>query len=178
MVEALRAPSHRPTGLEPRVAGGGFRAGREVPCSRPGLGPSWICLQTRVGAELKSPTPLLFACVCVKSLQSGPTLPGSSVHGDSPGKNTGVGCHALLQGIFLTQGSHLYHFEFSSIAQLCPALCDPMDCSMPGFPVDCQLPEFIQAHVHQIGDAIQPSHPLSSPSPTTFNPFQHQGLFK
>ena len=56
--------------------------------------------------------------------------------------------------------------------------CDPMDCSTPGFPVHHQLPELTQTHVHRVGDAIQPSHPLSSPSPPTFNLSQHQGLFK
>ena len=68
------------------------------------------------------------------------------------------------------------HFQFSSVAQLCPTLCDPMDCSTPGFPVHHQLPEFAQTHVHRISDAIQPSHPLSSPSPPAFNLSQHQGL--
>ena len=56
--------------------------------------------------------------------------------------------------------------------------CDPMDCSTPGFPVHHQLPELTQTHVHWVGDAIQPSHPLSSPSPPTFNWSQHQGLFQ
>ena len=55
--------------------------------------------------------------------------------------------------------------QFSSVAQSCPTLCDPMSCSTPGLPVHHQLPEFTQTHVHQVGDAIQPSHPLSSPSP-------------
>ena len=67
---------------------------------------------------------------------------------------------------------------FSSVAQSCPSLCDPMDCSMPGIPVHHQLPEFTQTHVHRVGDAIQPSHPLSSPSPPAFNLSQHQGLFQ
>ena len=58
---------------------------------------------------------------------------------------------------------------FSSVAQSCPTLCDPVDCSMPGLPVHHQLPEFTQTHVHRVGDAIQPSHPLSSPSPPFFN---------
>ena len=65
----------------------------------------------------------------------------------------------------------------SSVAQLCLTLCNPMDFSTPGFPVHHQLPEFAQMHVHQISDAIQPSHPLSSPSPPTFNLSQRQGLF-
>ena len=59
--------------------------------------------------------------------------------------------------------------QLSSVAQLCPTLCDPKDCSMPGFPVHHQLLELAQTHVHRIGDAIQPSHPLSSPSPPAFN---------
>ena len=68
--------------------------------------------------------------------------------------------------------------QFSSVAQSCPTLCDPVNCSTPGLPVHHQLPEFTQTHVHQVGDAIQPSHPLSSPSPLTFNLSQHQGLFQ
>ena len=67
---------------------------------------------------------------------------------------------------------------FSSVAQSCLTLCDPMDCSTPGLPVHHQLLELAQTHVHWVGDAIQPSHPLSSPSPPTFNLFQHQGLFQ
>ena len=70
------------------------------------------------------------------------------------------------------------YFQFSSVAQSCPTLCDSMDCSMPGFPVHLQLPELAQAHVHCVGDAIQPSYLLSFPSPPTFNLSEHQGLFK
>ena len=68
--------------------------------------------------------------------------------------------------------------QFSSVAQSCLTLFDPMDCSTPGLPVHHQLPEFTQTHVHWVSDAIQPSHPLSSASPPTFNLSQHQGLFK
>ena len=68
--------------------------------------------------------------------------------------------------------------QFSSVTQSCLNLCDPMDCSSPGLPVYHQLLEFTQTHVHQVSDAIQPSHPLSSPSPPAFNLSQHQGLFK
>ena len=68
--------------------------------------------------------------------------------------------------------------QFSSVAQSCPTLCDPMDYSTPGFPVHHQPLEFTQTHVRWVGDAIQPSHPLSSPSPPTLNLSQHQGLFK
>ena len=67
---------------------------------------------------------------------------------------------------------------FSSVTQSFLTLWDPMDCSTPGFLVHHQHPEFAQAHVHRVGDAIQPSHPLSSPSPPTVNLSQHQGLFK
>ena len=68
--------------------------------------------------------------------------------------------------------------QFSSVAQSYPTFCNPMDCSTPGLPVHHQLPELTQTHVHWIGDAIQPSHPLSSPSPPAPNPSQHQGLFQ
>ena len=68
--------------------------------------------------------------------------------------------------------------QFSSVAQSCPTLCDPKDCGTPGFPVHHQLPELAQTHVHRVSDAIQPSHPLSSPSPPAFNLSQcSHGLF-
>ena len=68
--------------------------------------------------------------------------------------------------------------NFSSVSQSCLTLCDPMDHSMPGLPVRHQLPEFTQTHVHGVSDAIQPSHPLSSPSPPAFNLSEYQGLFQ
>ena len=68
--------------------------------------------------------------------------------------------------------------QFSSVAQSCSTLCDPMNCSTPGLPVHHQLPEFTQIHVHWVSDAIQPSHPLSSSSPPALNLSQHQGLFQ
>ena len=68
--------------------------------------------------------------------------------------------------------------QFSSVAQSCPTLCDPMNCSSPGLPVHHQLPEFTQTHIHRVRDAIQPSHPLSSPSSPAPNPSQHQSLFQ
>ena len=64
-----------------------------------------------------------------------------------------------------------------SVAKLCLILCDPMDCSTPGFPVLYHLPEFAQTHVHRVSDAIQPSHPLLPPSPRALSLAQHQGLF-
>ena len=69
-------------------------------------------------------------------------------------------------------------FQFSSVAQSCPTLCDPINRSTPGLPVHHQLPKFTQTHVHQVGDAIQPSYPLLSPSPPALNPSQHQSLFQ
>ena len=66
----------------------------------------------------------------------------------------------------------------SSVAQLCPTLCNPMDCSTTGFPVHHQLPELARTHIYQVGDAIQPSHPLPSSSPSAFNLSQHQSLFQ
>ena len=68
--------------------------------------------------------------------------------------------------------------QFSWVALSCPTLCDPMNCSMRGLPVHHQLPESTQTHVHWASDAIQPSHPLSSPSPPALSLSQHQGLFK
>ena len=67
---------------------------------------------------------------------------------------------------------------YCSVAKSCPALCDPMDCDTQGFSVPHHLPEFSQVHVHQIGDAIQPPHPLLPPSPLALNLSQHQGLFQ
>ena len=67
--------------------------------------------------------------------------------------------------------------QFSSVAQSCPTLCDSMNRSTPGLPVHHQLPEFTQTYVHRVGDAIQPSHPLSSPPPPAPNPSQHQSIF-
>ena len=79
--------------------------------------------------------------------------------------------------------SPIYQFsfddkKFSSVAQSCPTLCDPVNHSKPGLPVHHQLQEFTQTHIHWVGDAIQPPHPLSSPSPPDPNPSQNQGLFQ
>ena len=74
--------------------------------------------------------------------------------------------------------TRLNSIQFSSVVQSCLILCDPMDCSTPGFPVHHQLLELAQTHVHRVGDAIQPSHPLSSPSPSTFNLAQNHDLFQ
>ena len=83
-----------------------------------------------------------------------------------------------LNNIPLYSIMHLYIYQFSSVAQSCPTLCDPMDCSTPRFSVHHQLPELSQTHVQQVGDTIQPSDPLSSPSPPAFDLSQHQSLFQ
>ena len=74
--------------------------------------------------------------------------------------------------------TRLKQLQIRSVAQSCPTLCDPMNRSTPGLPVQHQLPEFTETHVHRLSDAIQPSHPLSFPSPPVPNPSQHQGLFQ
>ena len=130
---------------------------------------------------------------------------------DSLGKNTGMGCHFLLQSMKVKSESEVIQscltlsdpmdcslpgfsihgifqarvlewgataFSISSV-QSCPTLCDPMNRDgIPGLPVHHQLPEFTQTPVHSVGDAIQPAHPLSSPSLPTFNHSQHEGVFK
>ena len=85
---------------------------------------------------------------------------------------------SLINSLQMNLVSFSVQVQFSSVAQSCPTLCNSMDCSAPGFPVHHQLPEPTQTHVHHVGNAIQPSHPLSSPSPPTFDLSQHQGLFK
>ena len=84
-----------------------------------------------------------------------------------------LGCmkYRICRHPFIITKTH----QFSSVTQSCLTLCDPMDCSTPGFPVHHQLPENTQTHVHWVGDAIQPSHPLSSPSPPAFSLSHHQG---
>ena len=93
----------------------------------------------------------------------------------TPWKKSMTNLNSLLKTRDITSPTKV---QFSSVAQSCPTLCDPMNHSMPGLPVHHQLPEFTQTHVHWVGDAIQPSHPLSSPSPPVLNLSQHQGLFK
>ena len=98
--------------------------------------------------------------------------------------NTGIAPKSLaLQDFYISQHNILvltvpHHLDqFSSVAQSCPTLYNPMNSSKPGLPVHHQLPEFTQTHVHQVGDATQGSHPLSSPSPPDLSFSQHQGFF-
>ena len=81
---------------------------------------------------------------------------------------------SIVNGPSLRRETVFCSVQFSSVAQSCPTLCDPMNCSTPGLPVHHQLPEFTQTHVHRVSDAIQPSHALSSPSPPAPNPSQHR----
>ena len=131
-----------------------------------------------------------------------PALQVNSLSYEPPGKpnNIGVGSLSLLQGNLPDSGidpgspvlqadslsieplekplSANNQEQFSSVAQSCPSLCDPMNPSTPGLPVHHHLPEFTQTHIHRVRDAIQPSHPRSSPSPPAPNPSQHQNLFQ
>ena len=86
--------------------------------------------------------------------------------------------HEIKRCILLGRKVMTNLVQFNSVAQSCPTLCDPMNCSTPSFLVHHQLPEFTQTHIHRVSDAIQPSHPLSSPSPPAHNPSQHQSLFQ
>ena len=84
---------------------------------------------------------------------------------------------SVYEAVFSLHWSRTYYdLQFSSVAQLCPTLCDPMNRSTQGLPVHHQLMEFTQTHVHRVSDAIQPSHPLSSPSPPAPDPSQHQSF--
>ena len=93
-------------------------------------------------------------------------------------ENEKVSLKLNLQKTKIRASGPISSVQFSrSVAQSCPTLCDPMNCSTPDFPVHHHLPEFTQTHVHRVSDAIQPSHPLSSPSPA-HNPSQHRSLFR
>ena len=90
-------------------------------------------------------------------------------------------CRQILYHLEKSMATHciiLTSVQFSSVTQSCPTLCDSMDCSTPSLPVLHQHPELAQTHIHRVGDVIQPSQPLSSPSPPAFSLSQHQGLFK
>ena len=119
-----------------------------------------------------------------KSIQSGKTRPGADCGSDHELLNAKLRLKLKKVGE-TTSGFQIWPksnplwliIQFSSVAQSCPTLCNPMNCSTPGLPVHHQLPEFTQTHIHRVGDAIQPSHPLSSPSPAP-NPSQHQSVFQ
>ena len=99
-------------------------------------------------------------------------------HGATNWFQIGKGAHQGCQKNKIMASSPISSVQFSSVTQLCPTLCDPMNHSTPVLPVHHKLPEFSQTHAHRVSDAIQPSHPLSSPSPPAPNPSQNQGLFQ
>ena len=114
------------------------------------------------------------------------SMPGFPVHHQFPELTQTPSSHPAISSSVIPLSSCLQSFpasvqfspaQFSSVAQSCPTHCNPMNRSTPGLPVHHQLLEFTQSHVHQVRDAIQPSHPLSSPSPAP-NPSQHQSLFQ
>ena len=84
--------------------------------------------------------------------------------------------YPIICSLYLFPCSPFHGVQFSSVAQSCPTLCDPIDCSTPGLPVHHQLPQFTETHVHGVNDAIQLSHPLPSPSPPAVNLFQHRSF--
>ena len=88
--------------------------------------------------------------------------------------------HSISHSTFINEMGIIMQssVQFSSFTQSCPTVCNPMNRSTPGLPVHHQLLEFTQTHIHRVSDAIQPSHPLSSPSPPALSPFQHQSLFQ
>ena len=95
-----------------------------------------------------------------------------------PGQGSNLDVHRQMNG-YRNCGTYTqWNIQFSSVVQSCPTLCNPMNHRTPGLPVHHQLPEFTQTHVHRVGDAIQPSHPLSSPSPPAPNPSQDQSPFQ
>ena len=140
------------------------------------------CLSPIPGASSNScpssqwcPPTILSSLVPFSCLQSFPvsgSFPMSQLFAWD-GRSIGVSALASVLPMNTQDWSPLGLFSYSP---LCPTLSDPMNCSTPGLPVHHQLPEFTQTHVHRVGDAIQPSHPLSSPSPLALNPSQHQGL--
>ena len=102
-----------------------------------------------------------------------PLIPSTSIHSSDTSWNF-ISPKKCPRGLKNEASSH----QLISVTQSCPTLCHPMDCSTPGLPVHYQLPGFTQTHVHWVSDAIQPSHPLSSPSLPALNLSQHQGLFQ
>jgi len=112
---------------------------------------------------------------CVQLLPSLSPLPGTRAGSGLPGipRASSSPAESITSATIMISSN-----QIRSVAQSCPTLCDPMNRSMPGLPVHYQHPEFTKTHVHQVSDAIQLSHPLSSPSPPAPNPSQHQSLFQ
>ena len=152
-----------------RSPGGGHGNPLQCPCfGKPkDRGAWWATVNGAAKKERKKESEITQSCLTLCNPVDC-SIPGSSIHG-------------ILQARVLEWGAIGFSgvvVEFSSVAQSCPTLCNPMNRSMLGLPVHLQLPEFTQAHVHRVSDAIQPSHPLSSPSPPAPNPSQRQSLFQ
>ena len=150
-------------------------SGGEEPAWKPQKFP--LCLSSRIWSTLSSfPKNSSFLSPCPRA--------GTSPAGTQGGMEEGIRgsfCDPSLSTSLLAVLSALglsRWVQFSLVTQSCPTLCDPMNCSTSGLPIYHQLPEFTQTHVHWVGDAIQPSHPLSSPSPPALNLSQNQGLFQ
>ena len=126
------------------------------------------------GASLKYPPPPVNVWRLALGLATGNRAHYFIVSSKAQMLRKGVYIHTYIH----TQREREREMHCCSVAQSCLTLCNPMDCSTPGLPVQHQLPEFTQTHVHQVIDAIQPSHFLSSPSPPDLNLSQHQGLFQ
>jgi len=145
-----------------------------VPCYRNALSPKLVVMETKLG----SLETLVHSVGCLPSLPQCRHIALDSFY-----FSIFIGVYLMCNAVFNFRCTakwirFIYIYQFNSVAQSCPTLCDPMNHSTPGLPVHHQLPEFTQTHVHRAGDAIQPSHPLSFPSPPSPNPSQHQGLFQ
>ena len=147
----------------------------------PSLPVVWASLNFRKPSELKLSSHLYLPCWSLSHSLLFLSLPQHlpPIQSSRPVFPSEAPCRSSF---YLLPPSPAYYVgnsvQFSSVTQSCPTLCDPMNRSMPGLPVHHQLPEFTQTHVHGVSDAIQPSHPLSSPSPPATNPSQHQSLFQ
>ena len=140
-------------------------------CSLPSSSVHGI-LQERILEQLPCPPPGDLSNPRIRPRS--PTLQADSLPAELPGKPIERLINTVISGFPIKKTrSSMDHLQFSLVAQSCLTLCDPMNRSMPGLPAHHQLPEFTQTHVHRVSDAIQPSHPLSSPSPPARNPSQH-----
>ena len=150
-------------------------AGKESACNAEDLG-----LISGLGRfpwrRERLPTPVFLGFSCGSAGKESACSAGDLGSIPGLGRSPEEGKGYLLQ--FSGLENSMDRIVISSVAHLCPTLCNPLDCSTPGFPIHHQLLEPAQTHVLKIGHAMQPSHPLSSPSPPTFNLSQHQGLFK
>ena len=128
--------------------------------------------ESRGNSVEKSPKPKIF------QIQVGLLVEQEEKRNKTKATDGSRKCIGSPQGRIRAPHIQIPSVQFSSVAQSCLTLCGPMNRSTPGLPVHHQLPEFTQTHIHRVSDAIQPSHPLASPSPPAPNPSQHQSLFQ